>query len=93
MNSKETLLVGKVLQLRDKLMAKRHQIPQRLQDEWHTLTEQTACFDPNCLYSHAVKGQTEAKPALFSGDTKELEALVSELQTLNSEVIHAQWRH
>lgn len=93
MNRQETLLVGKVLQIRDKLIAKRHNIPSNLQDDWQNLTRQTECFDSNCLYSHAVKGESAKKPALFSGSVKELQTLLHDLEVLNDEVIYAQVRH
>ena len=93
MTSEATLLVGRVLQIRDKLMAKRHCIPSSLKSEWDTLTKKTACFDADSLFDHTAKGATTSKPTTFSGSVSELENIVSELDNLNTQVQQSQARH
>ncbi|BFT30847.1 hypothetical protein D210916BOD24_20230 [Alteromonas sp. D210916BOD_24] len=80
------LLIGKVLQIKDKIIAKRHCIPSDLKDEWRTLDEQTACFESTALYGSAVKGEQLNKRIAFSGSVKELSQLVSKLNTLNQKM-------
>ena len=77
------LLIGKVLQIKDKIIAKRHCIPSDLKDEWRTLDAQTACFESTALYRSAVKGKQLNKRIEFSGSVKELSQLVTKLNTLN----------
>ncbi|MAW02235.1 MAG: hypothetical protein CL601_00635 [Alteromonas sp.] len=80
------LLIGKVLQIKDKIIAKRHCIPSDLKAEWNTLNEQTACFETEALYRSAVKGQEMNKHIDYSGSVKELSQLVKQLKTLNKKV-------
>ena len=42
----QTLITGQLLQIRDKLIAKRHLIPASFQAEWDSLAEKTEMFDP-----------------------------------------------
>ncbi len=93
MTSEATLLVGRVLQIRDKLMAKRHCIPTSLRGEWDTLTKKTACFDAGSLFDHAAKGSAANKPTTFSGTVSDLENMVSQLDSLNTQVQQSQARH
>ena len=51
------VLIGKVLQIKDKLYAKRHSIPTDLQNEWSALNKKTACFESEALFDMAVKGK------------------------------------
>ncbi|GFD87807.1 hypothetical protein KUL152_00330 [Tenacibaculum sp. KUL152] len=87
------LLIGKVLQIKDKLSAKRHCIPRDLQGEWKQLDKQTACFESTALYNSAVKGQQMNKHIEYSGSVKELSQLVSKLKTLNNKVSVSQAHH
>lgn len=80
------LLIGKVLQIKDKIIAKRHCITSDLKAEWNTLNEQTACFESEALYRSAVKGQEMNKHIDYSGSVKELSQLVKQLKTLNKKV-------
>ncbi|GGW75094.1 hypothetical protein [Alteromonas halophila] len=93
MTSEATLLVGRVLQIRDKLMAKRHCIPSSLLSEWNALTAKTACFDAGSLFDHAAKGSASNKPTTFSGTVGELQSMVSQLDNLNTQVQQSQARH
>jgi hypothetical protein len=87
------LLIGKVLQIKDKITAKRHCIPSDLKAEWHALDAQTACFESEALYRSAVKGQEMNKHIDYSGSVKELSQLVSKLKTLNNKVNVTQVHH
>lgn len=86
MLNENLLLIGQVLQIRDKLIAKRHCVPTSLKDEWDSLVAKTDCFDSAAMLSHAIKGKTDAKPATFRGSAKELMSLVSALKELNVKV-------
>lgn len=87
------LLIGKVLQIKDKIIAKRHCIPSDLEAEWNTLNKQTACFESEALYKSAVKGQEMNKHIDYSGSVKELSQLVKQLKTLNKKVNVIQVHH
>ncbi|ALM91183.1 MULTISPECIES: hypothetical protein [Alteromonas] len=87
------LLIGKVLQIKDKISAKRHCIPTELQTEWDALDKKTACFESTAIFKSAVKGQHTSKHLAYSGSIKELSGLVSRLNALNEEVTIAQVRH
>lgn len=93
MTSEATLLVGRVLQIRDKLMAKRHCIPRALRGEWDELSQKTACFDAGSLFDHAAKGDIANKPTTFAGTVSDLESMVSQLDNLNTQVQQSQARH
>lgn len=93
MQTDAQLLIGKVLQIKDKIYAKRHCIPNDLQQEWDALSAQTSCFDSEAMFESAVKGQGFSKQVGFSGSVKELSTLVSRLDTLNKEVSIAQVHH
>ncbi|GFD69619.1 hypothetical protein KUL156_28560 [Alteromonas sp. KUL156] len=86
MPSDAQLLIGKVLQIKDKITAKRHCIPSDLKAEWNTLSAQTACFESEALYNGAVKGQEMNKHIDYSGSVKELSQLVNKLKKLNNKV-------
>ena len=79
------LLIGKVLQIKDKISAKRHCIPSDLADEWQSLDKQTQCFESQGLYRSAVKGQQMSKRIAYSGSVKELSQLVSKLKKTEQE--------
>ena len=87
------LLIGKVLQIKDKLNAKRHAIPSDLQKEWDALNGQTACFESDALFNSAVKGQKMNKQIDYTGSVEELSQLVSKLKKLNKKVTITQVRH
>ena len=76
------LLIGKVLQIKDKIIAKRHCIPSDLEAEWDKLDKKTACFESEALYKSAVKGQEMNKHIDYSGSVKELSQLVSSSKLL-----------
>ena len=82
-----TLLTGQLLQLRDKLMAKRHLIPASYQDEWHSLAEKTEMFDPanqgQLTHNH---NELVTKHSAFKGTVNDLLKLVEEMRTLNSQI-------
>ncbi|QJR79804.1 hypothetical protein CA267_002865 [Alteromonas pelagimontana] len=80
MLNENTLLIGQVLQIKDKLHAKRHAIPGSLKTEWERLAAETASFDSDRLSTSAVKGQSFRKPNVFSGDQRDLTVLLNALK-------------
>lgn len=86
MLNENTKLIGQVLQIRDKLFAKRHSIPSDLQNEWQNLIDKTACFDSSQTLNHCVKGSPAKKPNTFKGNAKDLMNLVKRLQEFNLQV-------
>ena len=93
MRNDEQLLIGQVLQIKDKIIEKSHCIQSDLTAEGNTLTEQTACFESEALYRSAVKGQEMNKHIDYSGSVKELSQLVRQLKTLNKKVNVTQVHH
>ncbi|WP_414830369.1 hypothetical protein [Alteromonas sp. H39] len=83
MLNENTKLIGQVLQIRDKLVAKRHAVPSDLQSEWKKLIDKTACFDASQTLSQCVKGSPAKKPATFTGSASDLMSLVSRLNDFN----------
>ncbi|OFC69402.1 hypothetical protein [Alteromonas confluentis] len=88
MLNENTLLIGQVLQIRDKILAKRHVIPSSLQNEWLRLKERTAAFDIKRAFNTARKGTTFTKPALSNQSLNDLAALVSSLRSFNAKISH-----
>ena len=93
MVNKNTLLIGQVLQIRDKLIAKRHCIPASMQDEWNDLVASTDCYDAGQTYHFAVKGQATQKPDSFANGGSDLSTLVSALKDFNAKVTKRQLAH
>lgn len=83
MLNENTKLIGQVLQIRDKLFAKRHSIPSDLQSEWQKLVDKTACFDSSQTLNNCVKGSPTTKPSIFKGSASDLMSLVSKLNDFN----------
>lgn len=88
MLNENTLLIGQVLQIRDKILAKRHSIPGSLQNEWLRLKERTAAFDIKRAFSTARKGTAFTKPAVTNQSVSDLTALVSSLRSFNAKISH-----
>lgn len=82
-----TLLTGQLLQIRDKLMAKRHLIPASVQAEWDSLAEQTEMFDPanQGQLSHAGN-EMITKHSAFKGTVNYLLKLVEAMRNLNRQI-------
>ncbi|WP_420935525.1 hypothetical protein ACOJR9_06605 [Alteromonas sp. A081] len=93
MTTNTQVLIGKVLQIKDKLYAKRHSIPSDLQKEWNTLDKKTACFESSALFHTAIKGRQMNKKINYSGSVEELSQLVSRLKQLNKKVNITQIHH
>lgn len=93
MRNNEQLLIGQVLQIKDKLSAKRHSIPKKLQTEWQHLSARTECFEVEALYNQAVKGERMRKHVAFDGSTKELTQIIDRLTELNDAVSNKALRH
>lgn len=83
----QTLITGQLLQMRDKLMAKRHLIPASYQAEWDSLAEKTEMFDPanQGQLSHAG-GQMVIKHSAFKGTVNDLLQLVEAMRNLNRQI-------
>jgi hypothetical protein len=91
MHSDKQLLIGKVLQIKDKINAKRHRIPSDLQSEWDSLDAKTSCLDSDTNAIH--EGQSLIKQTGFSASEPELSRILDRLDTLNKEVNVAQIPH
>lgn len=87
------VLIGKVLQIKDKIYAKRHSIPSDLQNEWSALDKKTACFESDALFDMAVKGKQMNKTINYSGSVDDLSQLISRLKKLNRKVNITQIHH
>ncbi|MAQ02332.1 MAG: hypothetical protein SWN10_12800 [Pseudomonadota bacterium] len=83
----QTLITGQLLQIRDKLMAKRHLIPASFQAEWDSLAEKTEMFDPanQGQLSHAGN-QMVTKHSAFKGTVNDLLQLVEAMRNLNRQI-------
>lgn len=83
----QTLITGQLLQIRDKLMAKRHLIPTSSRGEWDTLAEQTEMFDPDYQgqLSHA-NNKMAVKHCAFKGSVNDLLQLVDAMRKLDSQI-------
>ncbi|MCW8091362.1 hypothetical protein [Alteromonas sp. ASW11-130] len=86
MFDKNTLLIGQVLQIRDKLYAKRHSIPSSLKKEWKGLLEKTSSFDASNTINHAIKGRQTTKPETYNGHSVDLVQLVSSFKRFESKI-------
>lgn len=86
MKNENTLLIGQALQIRDKLVAKRHAIPSSMMKEWSELQAQTENFDSTHPFDRAVKGHAFTKPAVYNGSASELNALVSSLKEFDQRI-------
>lgn len=83
----QTLITGQLLQIRDKLMAKRHLIPASCQDQWNSLAQQTEMFDPanQGQLSHD-SNEMVTKHSAFKGTVNDLLKLVDAMRNLNSQI-------
>ncbi len=93
MLNENTRLIGQVLQIRDKIFAKRHSIPTNLRGEWQSLADKTACFDATRLFNGTVKGAPAKKPCVFRGSASELSKLISKLKAFNVKLAQSQFHH
>ncbi len=82
-----TLLTGQVLQIRDKIVAKRHLIPASLANEWASLRAQAAHLDPSENATTVRSHRSQATKHLdFIGSADDLEILVEELAAFDSQL-------
>ena len=93
MRDENTLLIGQALQIRDKLVAKRHAIPSSMMSEWSELQAQTEVFDANKPFDRAVKGRVFTKPSVYSGSVRDLNRLVSSLKEFDKRIAGSQRHH
>lgn len=83
----QTLVMGQLLQMRDKLIAKRHLIPASCLSQWAELEKETSVFDPANQGQLSHSGKTMVtKHSLFRGNIKDLMSLVDQLRQLNSQI-------
>lgn len=82
MQKQATLLIGQILQYRDKLYAKRHSVPKDRQETWQQLMVETEQLLPK------VNQRTHKKTLSFKGSLSELKSLVNALNNLNSTLAH-----
>ena len=83
----QTLITGQLLQIRDKLIAKRHLIPASCQPDSASLAEKTEMFDPanQGQLSHAGN-QMVTKRSAFKGTVNDLLQLVEAMRNLNRQI-------
>ncbi|MBD3585095.1 hypothetical protein HHX48_05025 [Salinimonas sp. HHU 13199] len=93
MKNDNTLLIGQVLQLRDKLVAKRHAIPSSMLGEWSRLQQRTTAFDINRPFDMAIKGTRFTKPNVYGGSSGELSDLVNSLKEFNKRMMRSKTHH
>lgn len=86
MLNENTLLIGQVLQIRDKLVAKRHAIPKSLLAEWKELNSLTAEFDLSQNTVIVQGGSLGTKPTTFKGSANELMKLVEALKVFDKKL-------
>ncbi|MCW8107875.1 hypothetical protein OPS25_05105 [Alteromonas ponticola] len=86
MFNKNMLLIGQVLQIRDKIFAKRHCIPSSLKKEWTGLLEMTSSFDASNTVNQAVKGRQTTKPETYKGNSVDLAQLVASFKKFESKI-------
>lgn len=87
MLNENTILIGQVLQIRDKIVAKRHSIPSSLAKEWKKLASLTSVFDQvNKGHPVFASGTSLVKPKMFSGTAKELVEMVNALKSFEKKV-------
>lgn len=90
MLNENTILIGQVLQIRDKLVAKRHSIPSSLIPEWKQLSTLTSVFDQvNAGHPVFAGGTSLVKPKMFRGTAKDLMEMVTALKTFERKVSSA----
>ncbi|NMH59372.1 hypothetical protein [Alteromonas ponticola] len=86
MLNRNTLLIGQVLQIRDKIFAKRHCIPSSLRKEWTGLLEKTSSFDASNTVNQAVKGRQTTKPETYNGNAVDLAQLVASFKNFELKI-------
>ena len=83
----KTLVMGQLLQIRDKLMAKRHLIPAACQAEWENIEEQTAVFDPaNQGELRLSRTAFATKKSAFRGNIDDLLSMLETLRSLDRQI-------
>ncbi|MDC8831777.1 hypothetical protein [Alteromonas gilva] len=83
----QTLITGQLLQIRDKLMAKRHLIPATYQAQWQQIEAQTAMFDAASQgrFNHQDSASMVKKSA-FQGNIDDLMKLVDAMRNLDRQI-------
>lgn len=82
MQKQATILIGQIMQYRDKLYAKRHSVPADLEEKWNDLIKQADTLQPK------INRRTRQKTISFKGSMTELKSLVSALSRLNGTIAH-----
>ena len=82
MKKQETILAGQILQCRDKLFARRHNVPTDLRGDWQSLMREANKLEPQ------IDPTSHRKTLSFSGNAQSLRDLLSELKLLAQAVSH-----
>jgi len=82
MLKQETILAGQVLQCRDKLYARRHNVPEKLLADWRSLMQEASKLDPTIDRANQVKSIS------FSGNANALKNLLNELTNFARSLPH-----
>ncbi len=83
----QTLITGQLLQIRDKLIAKRHLIPATYKAEWQQIEAQTAMFDASSQsqFNH-YDSASMVKKSSFQGSINDLLKLVDAMRNLDRQI-------
>lgn len=83
----ETLVTGQLLQIRDKVFAKRHLIPKSMNSEWQQLLDKTSELMPQFVSQTNNRAQYEGvKKTSFTGSMNELMTMLKALTRFNDKL-------
>ncbi|MFC3093412.1 hypothetical protein DRW07_04210 [Alteromonas sediminis] len=82
MLKQETILAGQVLQCRDKLYARRHNVPSDLLGDWRSLMQQADKLEPT------IDRVSHKKCIRFTGNANALKTLLNDLKSLAKSLPH-----
>ena len=82
MQKQARLVIGQIMQYRDKLYAKRHNVPKDMEATWNALMTETESLLPQ------INHKTQRKSISFKGSVAELNKLVKSLSQFNNAIAH-----
>lgn len=82
MQKQATILVGQIMQYRDKLYAKRHNVPKDRMGKWRELINEADKLQPQ------IDRRTRQKTICFKGSLEDLKSLFSALTKFNRTIAH-----
>lgn len=87
----ETLVTGQLLQIRDKVFAKRHLIPKSMNQEWLQLLDKTSELTPEFVSQTNARAQYEGvKKTAFTGSINDLMTMLKALTRFNDKLKSAE---